>query len=82
MTGDVLTVYDKRSLWASTGWFLERHAKAFYVTPGVLEEFEEHPPKSKHYLPRAMRGGVSMTRPILVLPPTLAGESGAGEPLA
>ena len=79
---DVLTAYDKRSLWAATGWFLERHAKAFYVTPGALEEFEKHRPKARHYLPRGARGGVFVPRWNLMLPPTLAAEGGAGEPLA
>lgn len=79
---EVLTAYDKRSLWAAAGWFLERHAKAFYVTPEVLAEFERHRPKAKHYLPRGMRGGVLATRWNLILPPSLAAESAAGEPLA
>ena len=79
---EVLTAYDKRSLWAAAGWFLERRAKAFYVTPGVLEEFEKHRPKARHYLPRGMRGGVFVPRWNLMLPPSLAAEGGAGEPLA
>lgn len=79
---EVLAAYDKRSLWAAVGWFLERHAKAFYVTPGVLEEFEKHRPKARHYLPRGKRGGVFVPRWNLMLPPSLVAEGGAGEPLA
>lgn len=79
---DVLAAYDKRSLWAAVGWFLERHAKAFYVTPGVLEEFEKHRPKARHYLPRGMRGGAFVPRWNLMLPPSLVAQGGAGEPLA
>ncbi len=77
----VLTAYDKRSLWAAAGWFLERHTQAFYVTPAVLDEFEKYRPKAKHYLPRGMRGGVFATRWNLILPSSLVVESAAGEPL-
>jgi len=77
----LLTAYDQRSLWAAVGWFLERHAKAFYATPSVLEEFAKHRPKAKQYLPRGMRGGVFVPRWNLMLPPQLVRGSGADEPV-
>ena len=64
----VLTAYDQRSLWAAVGWFLERHARAFHVSESELESFAAHRPKSKHYMPRGMRGGTLVSRWNLVLP--------------
>jgi len=67
----LLAVYDQRSLWAAAGWFLERNARTFYVSEADLEEFAGHRPKSKHYLPRGMRGGRFVSRWNLMLPPEL-----------
>lgn len=64
----VLALYDQRALWAAAGWFLERHARTFRVLPAVLSEFEAHRPRSPHYLPRGLRGGVLSARWNLVLP--------------
>jgi len=77
----VLAAYAQRSLWAAAGWFLERHAKAFYVGEADLEEFAEHRPKSKHYLPRGMRGGMFVSRWNLMLPPELVRGGGGHEPV-
>lgn len=64
----VLALYDQRALWAAAGWFLERHAADFRVSPNLLDEFEAHRPRSPHYLPRGLRGGVLAARWNLVLP--------------
>ncbi|MBI5710728.1 MAG: hypothetical protein HZC42_10560 [Candidatus Eisenbacteria bacterium] len=64
----VLEAYDQRSLWAATGWFLERFARTFHVTEAQLARFESHRPRSPQYLPRRMRGGVFLPRWNLVLP--------------
>ena len=78
----VLAAYDQRSLWAAVGWFLERHASAFYASEADLAEFAAHRPKSKHYLPRGMRGGVFVSRWNLMLPPELVRGGEFNEPLA
>lgn len=77
----VLLAYDQRSLWAAAGWFLERNARAFYVGEAMLEEFATHRPKSKHYLPRGMRGGMFVSRWNLMLPPELVRGGGGHEPV-
>ena len=77
----VLAAYDQRSLWAAAGWFLERHARTFYASGDLLEEFASHRPKSKHYLPRGMRGGVFVSRWNLMLPPELLRGGDVHEPL-
>lgn len=64
----VLAAYDQRALWAAAGWFLERHAATFRVPTRLLSEFEVHRPRSPHYLPRGLRGGVLAARWNLVLP--------------
>ena len=77
----VLAAYDQLSLWAAVGWFLERHARAFHVGESELEEFAKHRPKSKHYLPRGMRGGAFVSRWNLMLPPELVRGGGGDEPV-
>lgn len=64
----LLGLYDQRALWAATGWFLERHTRTFRVGPAYLAELEAHRPRSPHYLPRGLRGGVLAARWNLVLP--------------
>lgn len=64
----ILALYDQRALWAAAGWFLERHARDFRVSRALLDEFETHRPRSPHYLPRGLRGGVLAARWNLVLP--------------
>jgi predicted transcriptional regulator of viral defense system len=77
----VLEAYDQRSLWAAAGWFLERHAREFHVGEAELESFAKHRPKSKHYLPRGMRGGAFVARWNLMLPPELVRKGRGHEPL-
>lgn len=77
----VLAAYDQRSLWAAAGWFLERNARAYYVGEAILEDFARHRPKSKHYLPRGMRGGTFVPRWNLMLPPELVRGGGGHEPV-
>jgi predicted transcriptional regulator of viral defense system len=78
---EVLLAYDQRSLWAAAGWFLERNAREFYVTEAALDEFATHRPKSKHYLPRGMRGGMFVSRWNLMLPPELVRGGGGHKPV-
>ena len=61
------------SLWAATGWFLERYQRAFRVTEEDLSQLERHRPASPHYLPRRARGkgGTLLPRWNLILPETL-----------
>jgi hypothetical protein len=64
----VLHAYHQKVLWAATGWFLERHAKRFFVPPEFLSALERERPRSPQYLPRNLRGGALVPRWNLVLP--------------
>lgn len=67
---EVLEAYDRKALWAATGWFLEQYARAFSVPEDYLKSLEAQGPSSPHYLPRSRRGqgGVLVPRWNLVLP--------------
>jgi predicted transcriptional regulator of viral defense system len=64
----LLDAYGQRALWAAIGWFLERFARTFFVTPERLTVFEAHRPRSPQYVPRSLRGGKLVRRWNLVLP--------------
>ncbi len=66
---DVLSAYAQKALWAAVGWFLERHARSFFVSDEQLALLQSHRPRSPQYLPRSLRGGVFQPRWNLVLPP-------------
>jgi len=64
----VLAAYNQRSLWAATGWFLERFRETFFASDDILRRFEAHRPRAPQYLPRGLRSGVLASRWNLVLP--------------
>ena len=77
---EVLAAYRSRTLWASVGWFLERHQRTFAVSERVLRGLERRRPRSPQYLPRATRGGRFYRRWNLVLPDSLTRPGGPDEP--
>ena len=70
----VLTAYAQRSLWAATGWFLERLRETFFVSDDYLCRLEAHKPRSTQYVPRGLRSGTFVPRWNLVLPTNVVGE--------
>lgn len=66
-----LEAYGTRSLWASTGWFLERFQARFHVPEDYLKRLEAHRPASPRYLQRRQRGGTLVRRWNLIVPEAL-----------
>jgi len=77
LLAEMLRRYDLSILWASTGWFLEKHSRTFHVSGQVLASFESHRPKSPQYIARSLRGGTLLPRWNLIVPEPLLGR---GEP--
>ena len=69
----VLAAYDQRSLWAASGWFLERFRETFFVSADYLKSLEAHIPRSPQYIPRGSRSGTFVPRWNLVLPANVVG---------
>jgi len=74
----VLRAFDQKVLWATTGWFLERHQDTFFVPDAFLDALEQRKPASPVYVPRGQRGGKLVDRWNLVLPVAVLG-GGSGE---
>lgn len=65
----LLVAYERKSLWAAVGWFLERYRRSFFVSEEYLDMLQRHRPASPHHLPRGKRrGGTFVRRWNLVLP--------------
>ncbi len=64
----ILDAYDRKALWAATGWFLERYRDTFFVPEDYLADFEKKKPRSPQYLPPGERPGTLVPRWNLVLP--------------
>jgi predicted transcriptional regulator of viral defense system len=64
----VLERYDLATLWAATGWFLERYRTTFRPPEKLLARCERKRPASPHYLARRERGGTLARRWNLYLP--------------
>ena len=64
----VLERYDLATLWAATGWFLERYRRTFHPPEKLLARCERLRPASPHYLARRERGGTLARRWNLYLP--------------
>jgi predicted transcriptional regulator of viral defense system len=64
----ILDAYDRKALWAATGWFLERYQKTFFVPEQYLAALEKKKPRSPQYLPPGERPGTLVQRWNLVLP--------------
>jgi predicted transcriptional regulator of viral defense system len=64
----VLNRYQAKSLWAASGWFLERHGRTFHVPESYLNRLERRRPCSAQYLLRDQRGGALASRWNLILP--------------
>ena len=64
----ILQAFDRKSLWAATGWFLERYRETFFVSDEYLADLEKKRPRSPQYLPRGERAGTLVQRWNLVLP--------------
>jgi predicted transcriptional regulator of viral defense system len=64
----VLERYDLATMWAATGWFLERYRATFRPPEKLLARCERHRPASPHYLARRERGGTLSRRWNLYLP--------------
>ncbi|MGH7565061.1 MAG: type IV toxin-antitoxin system AbiEi family antitoxin domain-containing protein [Gemmatimonadota bacterium] len=79
---EVLQAYDRKTLWAATGWFLEQYRHSLVVSNDLLRSLEKRIPLSPQYLPRHRRGqgGVLVRRWNLVLPEHVValGEPDAG----
>lgn len=73
----ILARYRVATLWAATGWFLERFREVFHVSDGFLARFERRRPRSPHYLERDRRGGVLVDRWNLILPDEVVQAGGA-----
>lgn len=69
----LLEAYGEKSLWAATGWFLERYRKTFFTPDDVLAAFEARRPKAPHYADPRHRGGRFVRRWNLILPEALVG---------
>jgi hypothetical protein len=72
----MLETYDLATLWAATGWFLERYRTAFHPPEKLLARCERNRPASPHYLARRERGG-TLARRWNLYPPAAVME---GEP--
>ncbi len=68
LLGEVLRVYDSKTVWAAIGWFLERYQNTFYVPEDYLVALQRHRPKSPHYLVRNRRGGELNERWNVIVP--------------
>jgi predicted transcriptional regulator of viral defense system len=64
----LLDRYDVATLWAATGWFLERYRLTFHPPEKLLARCERRRPASPHYLARGERGGTLARRWNLYLP--------------
>jgi predicted transcriptional regulator of viral defense system len=64
----LLETYDEKTLWAATGWFLERHRRTFYVDERLLRKLERRLPTVPHYLLPGQRGGSLVRRWKLIVP--------------
>lgn len=69
----LLEAYGEKSLWAASGWFLERYRRTFFTPDDVLAAFERRGPKAPHYLEARHRGGRFVRRWNLILPEALVG---------
>lgn len=65
---ELLSAYGSKSLWAATGWFLERYRQTFYVSDEVLAAIEVNAPTAPHYFSRNRRGGTLAGRWNLIVP--------------
>ena len=66
-----LSAFDEKVLWASLGWFLERHRRSFSVSDSFLSRLEQRRPRSRVYLARGDGRGRLAPRWNLILPEAL-----------
>lgn len=76
----VLETYSTATLWAATGWFLERNQRTFHVSDAYLSRLEAQRPRVPHYLIRSHRGGTLAPRWNLILPPEIKTMHDPNEP--
>lgn len=69
----VLEVYDERSLWAATGWLVERERDQWRPPEEFLDLCRRNRPRGRQYLLRGSRGGTSLPDWNLIVPSHLLG---------
>ncbi len=74
-----LELLDERRLFAILGFFVEREASRFFVSPPFLERLERRRPASKVYLDKHQRGGRLLRRWNLIVPERWATRVESGE---
>jgi predicted transcriptional regulator of viral defense system len=70
----LLERYDLATIWAATGWFLERYRTTFHPSERLLARCERQRPASPLYLARRERGGRLAQRWNLYLPASITEE--------
>lgn len=70
----ILERYDLATVWAATGWFLDRYRATFHPPEKLLAQCERRRPTSPLYLSRRERGGRLARRWNLYLPSSLTEE--------
>jgi len=80
LLSEILERYGIATLWAATGWFLERFRETFHVPEEYLTRMEERRPRAAHYLERNRRGGGLASRWNLILPKGLMQQEELHEP--
>jgi len=71
---EVLEAYGQRSLWAAVGWFVERHRGDWLPPERFLARCRTERPRGRQYLVRGRRGGTTLAKWNLILPPEIVPE--------